>query len=163
MSRARIAAATARGLGFGAVYGGRADAAGMGAIAAEYGGATEAYYRTLGPLCSDARAAWREIAEVCAATRHAVSGAWGQPSAPDTAALSALKHRLAETAVLVLSDLDRALAPLLAPWTRHGSANLYPYPYPCPYPYPLPLPLPLPLPPTPYPLPPTPNQARRGA
>ena len=78
LSNAQIAAATARGLGFGAVYGGRAGAAGLGAMAAEYGGATEAYYRTLGPLCSDARLAWREVAQVCAATSRVVPAGWGR-------------------------------------------------------------------------------------
>ena len=92
-------------------------------MAAEYGGATEAYYRTLGPLCSDARLAWREVAEVCAATRRVVPAGWGQAAAPDADALRSLKHRLAETAVLVLADIDRVLAPLLAPWTRRGAVH----------------------------------------
>ena len=81
-------------------------------MAAEYGGATEAYYRTLGPLCSDARLAWREVAEVCAATRRVVPADWGQAAAPDADALRSLKHRLAEVRVRV-----RVTLPLTLPLT----------------------------------------------
>merc|ERR1740136_65200 len=110
------------------IAGSAARGAGLGALAAEYGGATEAYYRTFGPLCSDARDTWDDVHELCAETRQQAArcpNSWcswdvRQREAADEAKLRTLKRHLAETAVLLLSDIDRALAPLLAPWTQHG-------------------------------------------
>ena len=69
LSHVRVAGAAARGAGLGAVYGGGADAAGLGALGLEYGGATEHYYRTFG------LPAGRTCRAVLAAPQRA-SGGW---------------------------------------------------------------------------------------
>ena len=102
--------AAAGGAGLGALYGGGgggADTLALGGIAAEYAGATSAYYRSYGPLCQDAQAALRALRKVC--------GASSPPAA------NASKADFAEAVLLVIADVDGLLAPLTAPLTARGS------------------------------------------